>query len=188
MIFSQGGRTARMTTMPLNALSEVRTSAPPHVRPAAAVNSHNEWDPLEEVIVGMAEGAIVPPWDTVTRATMPPHAEWFFRKYGGASFPQEMIEKASEELDGLAAVLKDLGVTVRRPEAVDFSQEYATPWWRSRGLYAAMPRDVLLVVGDILIEAPMAWRTRYFEVYAYRSLALDYFERGACWLPAPRPR
>ena len=34
------------------------------------VNTHNEWDPLEEVIVGIVDGARVPPWDIMTPATV----------------------------------------------------------------------------------------------------------------------
>lgn len=153
------------------------------------VQSYNEWDPLEEVIVGTVEGATVPPWDGITRATMPSHAAWFFRKYGNQPFPKHMVDQASSQLEGLISVLKDLGVTVRRPTATDFSVEYQTPWgWKSRGLYAAMPRDVITVVGETLIEAPMAWRTRYFEAYAYRDLLTEYFRKGAKWLAAPKPR
>ncbi len=29
------------------------------------VNSHNEWDPLEEVIVGTLDGAMFPEWNTI---------------------------------------------------------------------------------------------------------------------------
>ncbi len=35
------------------------------------VNVHNEWDPLEEVIVGTLEGASVPEWNIQLRSTMP---------------------------------------------------------------------------------------------------------------------
>ena len=55
------------------------------------------------------------------------------------------------------------------------------------GLYAAMPRDVLLVVGDEVIEAPMAWRSRFFEYRAYRHLMKEYFKAGARWTTAPKP-
>lgn len=151
------------------------------------VHSYNEWDPLEEVIVGVVEGSIVPPWDARTKATMPSHAAWFFKKYGGKPFPKKMIEKAAGELEGLVALFKSLGITVRRPAQMNFSKEYQTPWWKSRGLYAAMPRDVLMVIGDTLVEAPMAWRTRYFEAHAYRDLAVEYFSQGAKWLVAPKP-
>lgn len=149
--------------------------------------SCNEWDPLEEVIVGDVRGAIVPPWEDVAlRATTPEHARWFFEKYGGQPFPEEMIEAAAKELDNLAKVLTDLGVVVKRSTPIDFSQTYKTPWWSSKGLYAAMPRDVMMVIGDIIVEAPMAWRTRYFEIYAFRELIQDYFKKGARWLCAPK--
>ena len=49
------------------------------------------------------------------------------------------------------------------------------------GIYAAMPRDVMLVIGDELIEMPMAWRSRHFEISAYRALIKEYFRRGALW-------
>ena len=55
------------------------------------------------------------------------------------------------------------------------------------GLYAAMPRDILLVIGDEIIEAPMSLRSRFFEYKAYRTLIKDYFKRGAKWTTGPRP-
>ena len=50
-----------------------------------------------------------------------------------------------------------------------------------------MPRDILIVVGDEIIEAPMAWRSRFFEYRAYRPLLKEYFKRGAKWTTAPKP-
>lgn len=55
------------------------------------------------------------------------------------------------------------------------------------GMYAAMPRDILLVVGNEIIEAPMAWRARFFEYRAYRPLIKEYFRKGAKWTTAPKP-
>jgi len=51
----------------------------------------------------------------------------------------------------------------------------------------ACPRDGVLVVGDEIIEAPMPWRSRVFEHFAYKKLFTDYFKRGAKWTAAPRP-
>ncbi len=39
------------------------------------VNSHNEWDPLEEVIVGNLDNAMFPDWKTINEVTVPPN-EW----------------------------------------------------------------------------------------------------------------
>lgn len=36
----------------------------------SVVNVHNEWDPLEETIVGTVEGAMIPPWDVIMEATL----------------------------------------------------------------------------------------------------------------------
>jgi len=33
------------------------------------VDTYKEWDPLEEVIVGIVEGAMIPPWDRIMEAT-----------------------------------------------------------------------------------------------------------------------
>ena len=75
-------------------------------------------------------------------------------------------------------MLSGEGVKVRRPEIIDFSEVYKTPDFSTSGLYAAMPRDFLLVVGNELIESPMAWRSRYMEHRAYRPLIKEYFLKG----------
>ena len=154
-----------------------------------AVSSHNEWDPLEEVIVGVADGACVPAWHVALKATMPRRHWGFFAEHGGRPFPQELIDRANRDLDGFVRLLDAEGVTVRRPERIDHARPYSTPHWRSSGgLYAAMPRDTLLVVGDEIIEAPMAWRSRYHETDAYRPLLREYFLSGARWTAAPKPQ
>ena len=56
------------------------------------------------------------------------------------------------------------------------------------GLYAAMPRDILMVIGDEIIEAPMAWRSRFFEYRAYRNIIKKYFSQGANWVTPPKPQ
>ena len=97
---------------------------------------------------------------------------------------------AAKELDNFARILEQEGVKVRRPEVMpgDFSQECQTPDFKTKsGLYCAMPRDVLIVVGNEIIEAPMAWRSRFFEYRPYRKLIKEYFQKGAKWTAAPKP-
>jgi len=153
------------------------------------INSYNEWDPLEEAIVGILDGASVPEWHLQLESTMPKKYWDFYKKNGGKPFPKKQIEAGKKDLEEFVHILKAEGVTVRRPDAIDFSKPYSTLDWTCKGgLYAAMPRDVLLVIGDEIIEAPMAWRSRYFESMAYRSLIKDYFKKGAKWTAAPKPR
>jgi glycine amidinotransferase len=152
------------------------------------VCSHNEWDSLEEVIVGILPGAAVPPLHCCYEASLPDEALPFFQRRGGTRFTHGELAIAARELDEFARLLEAEGVVVKRPEALDYSRPFRTPDWEaSAGLYSAMPRDLLLVVGDQIVEAPLAWRCRYFEIDAYRPLLKSYFAHGARWLAAPRP-
>lgn len=65
---------------------------------------------------------------------------------------------------------------------------FGTPDWVSDGEYNYCPRDVILPIGDLIIETPMALRSRYYESFAYREHLLAYFKSGAKWISAPRPR
>jgi glycine amidinotransferase len=153
------------------------------------VNSHNEWDPLEEVIVGRLEGATIPSDHPVVRCNIPRgFAARAQALVAGFHYPWIMVEPAQRELDGFIALLQSLRIIVRRPEPVDHARKFATPDWSSRGFCNACPRDSMLVIGDEIIETPMAWPCRYFETQSYRPILMDYFRRGARWTAAPRPR
>lgn len=47
-----------------------------------------------------------------------------------------------------------------------------------------LPRDVLIVFGNEIVEASMAWRPRYFEFRPYRKLIKEYFR--AKWTAVPK--
>jgi glycine amidinotransferase len=151
------------------------------------VNSYNEWDLLEEVIVGVVEGATFPPFHIALEAPLPLDQRQHFRENAGRPFPSEYIAAAKKELDELVHILEGEGVKVRRPVPSDQLQPYGAPGWTSTGLYDAMPRDVLLVIGSEIIECPMAWRSRYFATAAYKPLLKEYFQKGAKWSAAPKP-
>ncbi|MBT3315119.1 MAG: amidinotransferase [Anaerolineae bacterium] len=154
------------------------------------VNTHNEWDPLEEIIVGTVEGATIPPWEPVTPAVV--HHEYlldFYRQNGGKPWAQEMLDAAQKDIDEFVHILEAEGITVRRPSIYDISKPFSTPDFESQSSVGAlMPRDVLLVIGDQIIEAPMGWRSRYHENYAYKDLCKEYSQQGARWMSAPRPQ
>lgn len=153
------------------------------------VNSFNEWDPLEEVIVGVIDGATIPAWHVTIKSTMPTEHWQMYQQMGGQSFPKEFIAAARQELEEFVHILEAEGITVRRPEVVEYAKPFTTPEWdQPGGLYSAMPRDILLVIGNEIIEAPMPWRSRYFEINSYRPLMKHYFNQGARWTSAPKPQ
>ena len=152
----------------------------------AVVSSWNEWDPLEEVIVGTARGAADLGYEPALSGYFPEGSDG--RGFGGAAVVQAAVDAAERQLDGFARLLEQRGITVRRPDPVDHAVAASTPDWAvAVGRAAACPRDLLLVVGEQVIEAPMAQRGRYFEFRAYRSLMKHYFGLGAHWVAAPKP-
>jgi glycine amidinotransferase len=152
------------------------------------VNSHNEWDPLEEIIVGRLEGSTIPSDHPVVTCNIPGMAARAQSLAAGFRFPKFMIEPAQEELDNFIKVLESLGVTVTRPEPFNHKAKFSTPHWSSRGFCNSCPRDSMLVFGDEILETPMAWPCRYFETHSYRPILKDYFKRGARWTSAPKPQ
>lgn len=153
----------------------------------AVVNSWNEWDTLREVVVGSAAGAYYEPTEPGNRPQI--------RDRPGAPFPTgpkpaEAVARAEEELDGLVALLTAQGVTVRRPAPYDFGRPLRTPGFEVENQYCAVcPRDVMVTVGNEIIEATMSRRARYFEYEPYRSLVREYWEADprVTWTVAPKP-
>jgi glycine amidinotransferase len=155
---------------------------------ATIVNSWNEWDPLKHVIVGRADGTMVQAPEPAVVRDWP---EYGFPLGTYGRLPQEMEDAANEQLDNFASLLERHGVTVDRPEVLDFSQAVATPDWKQDSMFGVMPpRDVLLTVGSEIVEATMSARSRWFEYLAYRPLLQRYFKEDPNfrWEAAPKPR
>jgi ornithine--oxo-acid transaminase len=157
----------------------------------SAVSSHTEWQPLEEVVVGDPAGAMIPSWTTIERTTVPPGSESLDATIGqpGTPYRAELVEAAQRCVEEFIGILKDAGVAVRRPRPPDFAAGFSTPGWSAaHGWSCANPRDVFLVIGEEIIEAPMPDRARHYETWAYRALLKEYFNDGARWVAAPRPQ
>ncbi len=151
------------------------------------ISTHNHWDPLEEIIVGIADHARVP---TVDRSTMSMsytnHPMELIKPLEGP-YPQWLIDEANEDLQGLVNVLEKANVKVHRPKALDHSVEFSTPEWKTTGWYTWCPRDLLLPLSDLIIETPSACRARYFETRAYRHIMMEAIQDGVEWIAAPKP-
>ncbi|AIR96260.1 inosamine-phosphate amidinotransferase [Streptomyces glaucescens] len=152
------------------------------------VSVHNEWDPLEEIIVGTAVGARVPRADRSVFAVEYADEYDSQDQVPAGPYPDRVLKETEEELHVLSEELTKLGVTVRRPGQRDNSALVATPDWQTDGFHDYCPRDGLLAVGQTVIESPMALRARFLESLAYKDILLEYFASGARWLSAPKPR
>jgi scyllo-inosamine-4-phosphate amidinotransferase 1 len=151
------------------------------------VNVHNEWDPLEEVVIGSVAGARIPSGDLSLRAIEFADLDRAADIPSGP-YPQHVLAETAEELARLCEELEQLGVKVRRPGSRDTLASFGTPNWQSDGFYDYCPRDVLLAVGNTIVETPMVLRSRFLEPFAYKHLLLEYLESGTRWLSAPKPQ
>lgn len=152
------------------------------------VCSWNEWDPLKHVIVGRADGTMVQAPEPAVERDWP---EYGFPLGTYGRLPREMEDKANEQLDNFARILEQRGIRVDRPTPLDFSQAVQTPDWKQASMFGCMPpRDVLLTVGNEILEATMSCRSRWFEYLAYRPLLERYFQEDPDfrWEAAPKPR
>lgn len=147
--------------------------------------SCNEWDPLEEVVVGNPFGARFPFADLSTRLAEYPDRELTHIPQG--PFPEQIIEETEEDLQRFVDTLEAGGIKVRRPDDWPHEQPIKTPHWETQGYYNYCPRDVLLVVGDTIIETPNVIRGRSLETGSYRRLLMEYYDSGARWFSAPKP-
>jgi glycine amidinotransferase len=155
---------------------------------ALRVSSWNEWDPLRHVIVGRADHGQIPASEPAVNAKVPDDSA--MREQWGTR-PAETIAMANAELDAFAALLEKRGIRVDRPEPIRFDQAVETPDFRAETQFGCMsPRDVLLTVGNEIVEATMSYRCRWFEYLAYRPLLERYFEQDRRFRhsAAPKPR
>jgi N-dimethylarginine dimethylaminohydrolase len=151
----------------------------------SVVWSCNEWDQLEEVIVGNPLRARYPTADRSTQLAEFPDRS--LEEIPQGPFPQQIIEETEEDLNAFVEVLEELGITVRRPDTWPHEAKFSTIHWESEGYYNYCPRDIMLVIGDRIIETPSVIRSRALETFSYRTMLLDYLKSGAKWFSAPRP-
>ena len=159
------------------------------------VNSHNDWSPLEEVIVGTPYHLDYSE-DVSSKLffynNLPPEpylqgerGEW---RIFGEPPSNRVRDEAIEDLERFVSLLQAEGIVVRRPQVLPEVPTITTPWWSAPMGHAMMSRDLFVVIDDEIIETPPMVRARYFEGDLYKELFTEYFRQGARWTVAPRSR
>jgi N-dimethylarginine dimethylaminohydrolase/glycosyltransferase involved in cell wall biosynthesis len=152
------------------------------------VNCWNEWDPLRHVILGRADGTVVQAPELAVVRDWPDDG---FPRGTYGPLPADMVAAANEQLDNLARILEARGIRVDRTIPIPFDQPVSTPEWTQDSMFGCMPpRDVIITVGNEILEATMCYRSRWFEYLCYRPLIESYFadDPAMRWEAAPKPR
>ena len=105
------------------------------------VSTHNEWNTLKSIVVGIARGANKP-------------EGCHFETLG--TYDKLITVKADDELNRFVQVLEQEDVIVYRPNYNDFTQ--------TKGMYNYCPRDRLLIIGDTIIDCNMQYDCREQEI------------------------
>ena len=128
------------------------------------IKSNNEWDQLQEVILGTATNAHWPVVCPIFR-NLENTTAWKETPVSSGPVDIKIIEETNEDLEKFQIVLESLNVKVYRPKDLDFQS--------FDGMYNYCPRDRVLVVGDTVIDAPMLYPTRKKELSAINHLLND---------------
>ena len=139
------------------------------------LKSNNGWDPLKSIVVGDASGARIPPLSRSMKNFMFANLEdhEIREKCRPWTYSTKVIDESQEDLEILADTLKKESVTVYRPEMKNY------------GWMNYCPRDIFLVLDDILLETPNVMSIREYEYLAYRHILNKLDGR---WLKAPVPQ
>jgi scyllo-inosamine-4-phosphate amidinotransferase 1 len=128
------------------------------------MDSRNEWDPLEKVIVGIATHANWPMNDPVF-AEEARNSLWTETPAPAGPVPDFIVDQANRELDTLSETLLRYGATVYRPKPVDHVAAH--------GMYNYCPRDRILVYGDTMVDVNMMYPCRNQEIKSYYRLMAE---------------
>ena len=154
------------------------------------VNAWNEWDELEEVVIGNADNAYFEPLEPANHPKLRDSTLADIIPFPAGPKSQRVIDKANEELAGFAALLEAHHVKVRRPEIYNFDKAIQTPDFEVQNQYCSTcPRDVMITFGNEILEATMSKRSRFFEYLPYRKLVYEYWNNDPdmIWNSAPKP-
>jgi glycine amidinotransferase len=172
------------------------------------LNSFDEWSPLKEVVVGVAENYASHErelsFDLFFHENIandnPSRSEWYYPRLSsrrdtaagtnGRRVPvkQRYVAELNEDLEGIVSTLESLSVSVLRPtNLAEETTEVSTPAWAASVVPPLNVRDNTLIVGDEIIETAPMIRSRYFETHLLKTIFQDYFRQGARWSAMPRP-
>ena len=107
---------------------------------------NNDWDELEEIIVGTATSCNIPePNISIMKCQFPEYEEEYIKSVTGC-YPKQIIDEQNEDLEILSNTLKSLGVKVHRPDTTYADAEIKSPTWRGKNWQYYSPRDLTFIV------------------------------------------
>jgi glycine amidinotransferase len=165
------------------------------------LHSYDDFTRLSEIIVGSAENYLSHERDVTFELFHHENltgfrSDWAYPRLATTpgsgvqnwAIKQRYTEELHEDVENLASILIDLGVTVHRPLLLPpDAAQIAGLGWQATPTPALNIRDNTLILGDEIIETPPAIRSRYLETRLLAPVFAKYYEGGARWTTMPRP-
>lgn len=166
------------------------------------LNSHDDFMPLREIIVGSAANYLSHDRDVTFELFHHDNlkgfrSDWAYPRLVTAHDDQaprswdikrRYTDELHEDVENLAIALAGLGITVHRPLPLPSdAAPIAGLGWHAAPTPALNIRDNTLILGDEIIETPPAIRSRYLETRLLTPVLRRYYEAGARWTTMPRP-
>lgn len=136
------------------------------------ISTKNEYGKLKSVIVGSAKNFAWPMDDTAFDKSI--ISSTYDGKLVLGPLPSDITDEAEEDLNKLSTTLENFGIRVYRPTLNEYNWCYSA-------------RDILLTVGNRVIECPTQYSSRRDEVKFYQDIKRDAIQDGCQWIKAPTP-
>ena len=150
------------------------------------VFTKNEYSQLKSIILGRPEGANWPTGDIYFDRML--LLSTYKRSLAKGKVPENIIDEARTDMLHMKDKLEDENITVFRPEITDWSKRTADYGYTVSGMHCYSARDLLLSVGDMVIECPTPYVSRQHEFHAYDVIKQEAMRDGCRWIAAPRAR
>jgi len=145
----------------------------------------NEYSELKSMVVGNIDFANWPVGDIYFDAMMDSSTYEGTIKKG--PIPKEIKDIARKDLDMLVEKLAENNVKVFRPLKKNWELEYKKFEKITTGMHCYSTRDLLLTIGNKVIECPTPYISRQHEFMAFENIKKEAIKDGCQWLSAPLP-
>jgi len=150
------------------------------------VYTKNEYSQLKSIILGRPEGANWPTGDIFFDRMLT--LSTYHRPLTKGKVPENIIDEARVDMLHMKDKLEDENIKVFRPEITDWSKYTSDYNYTVNGMHCYSARDLLLSIGDMVIECPTPYVSRQHELCAYDVIKQEAMKDGCRWIAAPRAR
>lgn len=143
------------------------------------VSVNFEWGKLKDVIVGIGDNITMPTHGPKLKS-LQTRLEPYDKKHAGqklADFNPKLYHKLIEQINYFANLLKQLNINVHR--CINLTKEEKEYLANIQGGYELLyPRDIIIVIGNNIIEASIKLPFRRKDIFSVRPLIIPYLKNS----------